>query len=258
MFGGKDGYFYNETIRKAIAVFGTLFNEIYVGRTDASGNLSNEQRVPLAYGPKQKFLERIQERPDLESEKVAIKLPRMSFYDEAPVFDPENQRSSLQKTTFPSSSPGENVAAVVYRPAAYRIPFELSIYARNNNEALQIVEQIIPYFKPSLGLKMKPIEGFGDVVDSAKIILQSVGKEDTYEGGFTERRAIIYTLSFDFILNIYGKVNNDSAVIKTVAIDFLEQDTNDLFETMTVAVNPSTADADDVYTIDITYEYGNE
>lgn len=242
MFGS---YFNNETIRRANAVFGTLFNEIYVGRLDGNGNLTDQKRVPLSYAPRQKMLERIQERPDLVNDtKTAIKLPRMSFQDDAPVYDPERQQSALSYCVSSNTN-------LVWSPAAYRIPFELNFYVRNKNEADQILGQILPYFKPSLGLKMKPIAGNDDIVDDVNIILQSITKDDSFDGEFTTRRAQIYTLTFDFMLNFYGRVEDNQKTIKTAIIEFNDSDGNREQE-LKQAVNPSSAEKDGVYTIDLT------
>jgi hypothetical protein len=240
MFGK---HYYNKTIRNTIAVFGTLFNNIKIGRTGPNGTLVNQERVPIAYGPRQKYLERVLQRPDLREDKVAIKLPRMAFEAEAPVYDAERQLPKLNTALAGNS--------VVWVPAPYRIPMNLSIMARNEEEALQIVEQIIPYFRPSLGVRIRPVDGQPDIVDDIKITLQSVSKEDNYEGEFTEKRVIIYTLSFDVLINIYGYIDpqdlsaNAGGLIKKSIIRINEH------TSITHEVNPSEANADDEFVIDI-------
>lgn len=240
MFGQ---HHYNKTIRNTMAVFGTLFNNIKIGRTGPNGTLINQERVPIAYGPRQKYLERVLQRPDLREDKVAIKLPRMAFEADAPVYDSERQLPKLHTARAGNSR--------VWMPAPYRIPINLSLMARNEEEALQIVEQIIPYFKPSLSLRIRPVDGQPDILDEIKITLQSIMKEDNYEGEFTEKRVIIYTLSFDVLINIYGYIdpqdleNSNNGLIKKSIIRINDS------SSITHAVNPIEANKDDEFVIDV-------
>lgn len=227
-----------------------MFNDIHVGREDGNGNLVNQTRVPLAYGPRQKFLERLKEREELPENHVGLKLPRMSFMNEAPVYDPERQMTKLQKKRVGNKA--------VWSPAPYRIPFELMIMVRNEDEGLQIIEQILPYFKPSLGVRIKPVDGEPEITDELKIVLQAVSKEDSYEGDFTSRRAIIYTLTFDMLINIYSRVSEQTNVIKTAIVQFNDSDSGIEFQKITHAVTPKSADEDDSYTIEVTVTDGIE
>lgn len=247
----QGGYYYNETIKQAVAIFGTLFNNMYISRSG-----KGQMRVPLAYGAKQKFLNRLSERPILPDEHVAITLPRMSFEMEAPVYAAQYQKNRNAYQIQASSQDGANVASKVWQPSPYLIPFELNIMTRNLDEAHQIVEQILPNFKPSLGLKIYPIKGNTDIVDDVNISLQTISKEDSYEGDMSERRLIIYTLLFEMRINFYGNVNQDINVIKKSIINFIDSDTNTTLMTRTDAVNPQSADEDDVYTIDTSYTFG--
>lgn len=245
-------HYYNKTLRNCVALFGTLFNEIYVSR-----NGSNQQRVPIAYGPRQKFLQRIDQRPNLPDEHGQIKLPRISYQMEAPVYDPERQKNSQQSRIVQSTVGGQSVAAKVWQPAAYIIPFELNIMAKNHDEAFQIVEQILPTFTPSLGLTIKPIEGM-DIRDDILITLISIAKQDDYEGEQSAQRTIIYTLTFDLRINIYGRIDQNVAVIKKSIVTFKDLDTDDNMVRIEFAVNPEDADRDDSYTVDVTCEYGDQ
>ena len=70
--------FYHETIRKVVVAFGTIFNDIHLVRKDNDGTITQSMKVPLAYGPKQKWLSRLTEDPNL-NKKVAVTLPRIGF-----------------------------------------------------------------------------------------------------------------------------------------------------------------------------------
>jgi hypothetical protein len=137
-------YFYHKRIRKSVAVFGSLFNNIYVLRSGANGEVFNQQKVPLSYAPREKFLDRIRENEDLQSDtKVAVKLPRMSFEMLAIDYDPQRQ---LPKTNKFKRLNEEYGPANIYTPVPYNITFQLNILAKQQEDALQIVEQIIPFF----------------------------------------------------------------------------------------------------------------
>ena len=183
-------YFYHEILRKTVIGFGTLFNNINIRHQDASGTNFSTMKVPLAYGPMQKFLARIQQQPELNRD-IAISLPRLSFEMQGLQYDPTRKTGIAQ--TFLTKN-GTN-AKKVYMPVPYNIGFELSIMAKLSDDALQILEQIIPYFQPSFNITVNLISSIGEKKD-IPIVLESINYSDQYEGGFDSRRVIIYTLSF--------------------------------------------------------------
>ena len=208
-------YFYHEILRKTVIGFGTLFNNINIRHKDASGTNFSVLKVPLAYGPMQKFLARIQQQPDLDRE-IAITLPRLSFEMQGLQYDPTRKTGIAQ--TFLSTGSGK--AKKVYMPVPYNIGFELSIMAKLSDDALQILEQIIPYFQPSFNITVNLISSIGEKKD-IPIVLESINYSDQYEGGFDSRRVIIYTLSFTAKTYLFGPVADDPAgLIKKVDVDY--------------------------------------
>jgi len=208
-------YFYHEILRKTVIGFGTLFNNINVRHKDASGTTFSELKVPLAYGPMQKFLARIQQQPDLDRE-TAITLPRLSFEMQGLQYDPTRKTGIAQ--TFLTRN-GTN-AKKVYMPVPYNVAFELSIIAKLSDDALQILEQIVPYFQPSFNITINLISSIGEKKD-IPIVLESINYSDQYEGGFESRRTIIYTLAFTAKTYLFGPVADDPAgLIKKVDVDY--------------------------------------
>ena len=199
MFGT---YFYNETFKRAVSIFGTLFNNITIKKTKSDGTVLTEQKVPISYGPKQKFLQRLAEDADLgDGMRTAISMPRLAFELTGFEYDASRQQNKLirhTKSDLESSDTGKR--GFQYQPAPYNLTFSLSILAKNMNDALQIVEQILPYFQPEYTVTMKMIDSMTDYRD-VPIVLNSVELADTYEGDFTERRVIEYNLSFTMQLN---------------------------------------------------------
>jgi hypothetical protein len=238
-------YFYNAHIRSIIAVFGTLFNDVKIARRETDGSLTNQRTVPIAYGPRQKFLTRIDERPELGTENVAIKLPRISFEMKNLTYDPTRQKQRNQYTY--------EGANKVWEPVPYKISMDLSIMSKNQDEGLQIIEQILPMFSPSLGFRLKPISAIDSIVDDVKITLTNgVSIDDQYTGDFTTRRVLIYTLSFEIFFNLYRVTSTTTGVIKTVTINYRDFTTEVLFEGTRLEVNPPDAIVTDDWTVDIT------
>jgi hypothetical protein len=212
-----NSYFYNATIRKTVAVFGSLFNNIYTGKT-LSGKLENVTRVPISYGPRERFLMRIKDAENVDNAEVAVKLPRMSFeitsltYDSAAALN----RNNIRK--FPVDG-NNNERVVVRQSAPYILGMQLSVLTDNQDSGLQVVEQILPNFQPEYTLSIRDMEGPGTLTD-VPIILNSVGLQDDYEGDFEAgRRTIIYTLEFSIKIRFTGSVIERSKIIKNVTVN---------------------------------------
>ena len=208
-------YYYHEIVRKTIVSFGTLFNQIAIRHDDSAGNTYTEMKVPLAYGPSQKFLARLEQQADL-NKPVQITLPRMSFEMNGISYDPSRKVGVTQ--TFKASD-GTNMKKV-YMPVPYNIAFELNILTKLNDDALQIVEQILPYFQPSFNLTVDLVKEIGEKRD-IPIVLDTINFQDDYEGDFSTRRALIYTLSFTAKTYLFGPVAESSeGLIKKVQVDY--------------------------------------
>jgi len=208
-------YYYHEIIRKTIISFGTLFNDIHIRHTDGAGNASSSMKVPLAYGPSQKFLARITQQPDL-NKAVQITMPRMSFEMSSIQYDSTRKSSLVQ--TFKACDDGSKVKKV-FMPVPYNIGFELNILSKLNDDALQIIEQILPYFQPHFNLTVDLVDSIGEKRD-IPIILESVSFQDDYEGNFDTRRSLIYTLQFMAKTYLFGPIADSSdGLIRKVQVD---------------------------------------
>ncbi len=215
-------YFYNGVIRKYIIMFGSMFNDMRVVRTDSSGNVVQTIGVPIAYGPKEKWLERINADPGLDRE-VAIQLPRIGFELTSMAYNPTRALNKMHRNTNIGSS--ENYVRAQYTPVPY--DFNISLYAffANNEDAMQVVEQIIPFFRPEWTHSLKLIPEIGDYYD-IPTVLNDMSIEDTYENDFATRRAIIYTFNFTIKGYVFGPVSN-KGVIKRTVLDFAINATGD-------------------------------
>ena len=214
-------YFYHEIIRKTIIGFGTLFNEIYIKHDDKQGNVLEEIKVGLSYGPKQKYLAKIEEQARL-NKPIAMTLPRMAFEMVSLEYDATRKTGITQ--TFKACDETGNIKKV-YMPVPYNIGFELSILSKLNDDALQIVEQILPFFQPSFNLTIDLLDSIGEKRD-IPIVMDSIDMQDDYEGDFNTRRALIYTLRFTAKTYLFGPVaDSTDGLIRKVQVD-LYADTN--------------------------------
>ena len=203
-------HFYNQTLKKSVSVFGTIFNNIRVVK---HGGV--EERVPIAYGPRQKFLARL-EQSSSRDEHIAIKVPRMSFEITDLSYDSAISLNKMNKLSYPSSGSSLSIDTL-NQSVPYTLTMELNIISKTQDEALQIVEQILPTFTPEYTVAINGMNGPNTSVD-VPIILNSVSIPNEYEGDFETRDTIIYTLSFSMKVRFTGAVV-PKAVIRDVTVD---------------------------------------
>ena len=212
-------YFYNEIFRRTIISFGSLFNNILIKQDDSSGDVNNQFKVPLAYGPTQKFLARITQQPDL-NKSVSLSLPRMSFEFVGLTYDPSRKVTQTQKFKKALTSSKTSIQTA-YMPVPYNMEFELAIMTKLNDDMLQIVEQILPYFQPAYTMSVNLVESIGEKRD-IPVTLESISMDDDYEGDFSSRRALVYTLRFSAKTYLFGPISSASSdIIKKVSVGYV-------------------------------------
>lgn len=211
-------YFYNEIFRSVIIGFGSLFNDIEIRHKDSSDDVWSTIKVPLAYGPTQKFLARMEQEANL-NRPVQMTLPRMSFEFTDLQYDP-TRKSTKTQTIINTTPDGENVKSV-YMPVPYNMTFTLSIMTKLNDDMLQIVEQILPYFQPAYTLTVNFLGNLKEKRD-IPVQLDNIVMTDDYEGNFDTRRALVYTLTFTAKTYLFGPVSDISdRIIKKATIGYL-------------------------------------
>jgi len=247
-------YFYNEGMRKLTVAFGTLFNSIQCKTTDANGTVTQSIKVPLAYGPKEKFMVRLDQQADLESREFAVTLPRMGFEISGITYDPSRKLARVNKLKRVKVGTTDTMD-YNYTPVPYNISYTLSIFTATAENGLQIVEQILPYFQPDYTITLNLIPEL-NIKRDVPIVLNSVNYEDSYTGDFTTRRAVIYTLDFVAKTYLFGPASRQS-VIRTAQSD-LYTDTNQTDkareERITITPNPTSADPYDDFGFTTTIE----
>ena len=231
-------YFYHEVIRKTIIGFGTLFNNMEVRHETADGTTVDIKRVPLAYGPAAKFIARLEQQPDL-NKMVAITLPRMSFEMTSIAYD--SSRKSGITQTFKAVDNSTNKLKKVFMPVPYNMSFELSIFTKLNDDMLQIIEQILPYFQPAYTLSVNLVDTIGEKRD-IPVVIENISMQDDYEGNFSTRRSLLYTIRFTAKTYLFGPVGDTSKaskdLIKKVRVGYVQDDSSTPTRDLTYTVIP--------------------
>jgi hypothetical protein len=213
-----------------VSGFGTLFNDIWVAKYAADGSEVERYRVPLAYGPKQKFITRLeQETPEL-IRSFEMYRPRMGYEMTGISYDSSRKLTTTRKSVAYSATEGSMFTR--FERVPYNLNFQLHIVTKNTDEALQILEQILPYFGPDFCITFKnfPIDSLSDV----PISIGNVSFTENYEGNFDERKSFTISISFVAKINLYGPVN-ESKVITVSEVNFVD------FQTMSVVGTTSSS-----------------
>ena len=229
-------YFYNEILRRTIIGFGTLFNNLTIKATNASDSVVSVTKVPLAYGPTQKFLARLEQSADL-NKSTAMTLPRMSFEFTGLTYDPSRKVTTTQTFVVKDPDTGEETKKG-FMPVPYNMQFELAIMCKLNDDALQIVEQILPYFQPAYNLTVELVEGIQEKRD-VPVVLENITMEDDYTGDFKERRVLLYTLRFTAKTYMYGPVSSATRdIIKVAKVSYISGDSKSTTRDITYTATP--------------------
>ena len=216
-------YYYHEIVRRTIIAFGTLFNNIEIKHKTQSGDAFSSVKVPIAYGPTEKFLARLEQKPD-PRQRVAITLPRLAFEMDSISYDNQRKVSTMQ--TFKAFATDGSKARKVFMPVPYNLGFKLYAMTQYNEDSLQIIEQILPFFQPSFNLTVDLVKSIGEKRD-IPMVLENVSFQDNYDSGMDEKRVIIYTLEFTAKTYLFGPVADTSeGLIKKVTVDYATDTAN--------------------------------
>ena len=252
MFGT---HFYHKRVRTAVSVFGSLFNNMHILRTNSNDEVISQVKVPLSYAPKRNFIERLEEMTKGEEaeRRVAIKLPRMSFEIIDMVYDASRQLPKMNN--FIKGIDGNDTQKrKFYTAVPYDIIFQLNLYGKSQDDVLQMVEQILPYFAPQYTVTVKPFSDHPEIKEDVPISLTSVAFDDDYEGSIGDRRTIIYTLTFTMKIAFYGPEQNGS-IIREVNNNFyiMGQDSDQFVGGTKIVPDPIGVSPDSDYGFTITH-----
>lgn len=208
--------FYHSTTRKYVIMFGNLFNDIVIRRFDANNNTIQQIPVPINYSPKQKWFNLLAKHPaDPEQGSVANQLPRLGFEITGISRDTKRKINGINKLV--DVVDDRNKLISQFAPIPYKIQFELYSLSKNMDDALQITEQILPYFNPDFTSTLNLIPGLQYKYD-VRLNMGDPTFQDVFDNDFKERRAIIWTFPFEADGWFYGPVQTQG-VIKRVQVD---------------------------------------
>lgn len=230
---GQDPH-YTGIIKKAISSFGKLFSDIKIQRTNLDGVVSQTVNVPIAYAAKEKYLVRLDSDPNLAN-NTQTSLPRMSFEILGYDYDPSRKANKMNKISCVSNGSGKST----FSPVPYNISISLYLLTKTIEDALYVVEQILPIFTPDYTLSINAVPDM-NIVNDVPIVLNSITAEDEYDGSFQERRYIIHTFNFTMKVNIFGSMTN-SSIIKIVDVNFKEFDTEETLAQIIATPTPTDA-----------------
>jgi len=214
-------YFYHSTTRKLVTAFGTLFNNIYITRTD--NGVTKKIKVPLIYSPKEKFVHRL--NLDVDKTMVQTILPRMGFSITNMTYDTERKKNSINKRWKQELTTNDNVIFQYrYEDVPYNIDFQLYVYTRNMDDGLQIIEQILPFFTPEFTITIKPkVLNTTDEKIDIPIVLSQITPSEIYDDKFSEEtRVLTWDLQFTAKTYLYGPVKGAPNIIKDVNINIFD------------------------------------
>lgn len=244
MFGT---HFYHKLTRKYVVLFGTMFNNITLVKTNQdSGAEIERMKIPITYAPKEKYISRLRSDPDLQRQ-IQIRLPRLSFELTGMAYDATRKQNSLLKVAKSNSS---STGKSSYMHVPYDLTFELNLYARNIDDGTQIVEQILPYFTPDYTVTINPVNSLG-VLKDIPITLDSVQYNIEHEGNFDAIRFITWTLIFTMKVDFFGPVSNPKIIRKVIANIFNDPSLQAGYITR---INMASGNSGKYYVDDIAYQ----
>jgi hypothetical protein len=244
MFGT---HFYHKLTRKYVVLFGTMFNNITLVKTNQdSGAEIERMKIPITYAPKEKYISRLRSDPDLQRQ-IQIRLPRLSFELTGMAYDATRKQNSILKVAKSNSSASGKSS---YMHVPYDLSFELNLYARNIDDGTQIIEQILPYFTPDYTVTINPVNSLG-VLKDIPITLDSVQYNIEHEGNFDAIRFITWTLSFTMKVDFFGPVSNPKIIRKVIANIFNDPSLQAGYITR---INMASGNSGKYYVDDIAYQ----
>jgi hypothetical protein len=205
----NNNVFYHGIIRKSIVAFGKLFSDVYIDRREGdsvNGPIIQRLQIPLTYAPKEKWLVRIEQDPELNNHTY-ISLPRMSFEITGYSYDPMRKLAKMQKIQCVK----EDGSTEMFSPVPYNLDVSLYVLTKTQEDALQIIEQILPTFGPEYTLAIRAVPEM-NIIQDIPVTLNSISVSDDYDGDFQTRRFVTHTLTFTLKMNLYGNIKGNKPI----------------------------------------------
>lgn len=216
MFGEP---FYHGILRKTVIAFGSLFNNIYVQRTPDDIKI----KVPIIYSTKETFFQRYKDALKRGEGEAVIQtiLPKLGFEIGEIEYDSARKKPSVNRRFVEVTENGTTTIASNYTEVPYNVNFSLTGYFRYMDDALQVAEQILPYFTPDFTVAIKQnVLSESDERMNIPIVLNSTGLVAEYEGAMElSPRVILWNYSFTAKINFFGPLNVGIPFIRNVEVN---------------------------------------
>lgn len=239
--------FYHGTIRKTIIAFGNLFSNIYIDRRQGdsiTGPVTQRLQVPIAYAPKEKWIVRLEQDPNLENNTYTT-LPRLSFEITGYSYDSSRKVGKMNKVACNDGASSSSVFA----PVPYNIDISLYVLTKTQEDAMQIIEQILPTFAPEYTVSIGTLPEM-NVIQDVPITLDSISVSDEYDGDFETRRFVTHTLTFTLKTNIFGAVMNAKPIYSSTA-NVVDLGSNTLSSSYNAVGDPTTGEINEGWESDL-------
>ena len=236
--------FYHGITRKTIVAFGSLFSDLKIKRENADKTINQTVIVPIAYAPKEKWIVKLEQDPSQDNYTYTT-LPRMSFEVTGYSYDASRKMNRQNYITCADSNT-PNTMAKTYAPVPYNIDISLYVLTKTQEDALQIVEQIVPFFSPELTMSVKVVPESNIIVD-VPVILNSISLQDEYDGDFQTRRFVTHTLNFTLKTHMFGPVSQNG-IINRVIVDLEDNSTLDVYTNLNILGNTTTGTSTSTWT----------
>lgn len=217
-------YFYNSSIRRYIVMMGALLNHIGVSR-EHDGETSIH-KVPISYGSKERFIGKLNtinnsSDDDPTIAKIETILPRMNLSLIDMIYNPVFKTNITNREMLSRFVDNRPKTTSQFNPVPYKLMFELGIYTRTEDDMLQIIEQILPYFQPNFCCKITELHTNEVKIDrDIQITIQSVAVDEDLDGDRFTRRRLEWSIMFEVDGYLYPPVKDINNEIKTVYVDF--------------------------------------
>jgi len=202
----------NQSLRKLVVAFGSLFDEIYVTRKNDTTGTTENIKVPITFSSKEKFLRRLESNSSITDKvKTQINLPYLSFELTNVVYDRQRKRNKIKVSSAYDNN--TEITSKTFSETPVDVQFKVYFYSRSLEEVLQVMEQILPTFNPEFNMRIN----FNDVFTNINVPISynEMRLLDDYEGNLGSRRILIVTIAFNASSYIFNEIKTGNVPTST-------------------------------------------
>lgn len=194
--------YYFGSIRNIVAAFGQLFADIHIEKEYEGGEI-HDIRVPLHYGPRHAWYEKLKEklRDDEQAAKISRTLPRISYEMGNLAYANDRKTTTVNRHVHRENGIKSRIYHQ-YAPIPYDFDFKVSIAVKNIEDGLRIMEQIIPLFRPDHTITINELPAL-NIKEDITVNMKGITNSDEYEGQVSGTHRVI---TWDLMFTIHGHI----------------------------------------------------